>query len=108
MVREMRKRGLTLAEIALECDKSISWVYSRLDGKYSPGQKSEEKVEGRKKGIDEFEELRKELEEVEEELKEIEKRQSEIAEGLGHSPFRTDEELVEYRKKKDAVVGNPD
>jgi len=35
-IKEMRASGMTLAEIANKLNKSISYVYSRLDKKYMP------------------------------------------------------------------------
>ena len=108
MVQEMRKAGWTLAKIAVECGKSISWVYSRLDVRYAPvGSQSEEKVEAPVKESEDGagEET---LEEIDEQLKEIEEEERRLVQQLGHSPNRTYEELVEYRKQRDAEVKNPD
>ena len=100
VVRGMMSSGMTLAEVAGELDKSISWVYSRYKDNYAPVKDRVKKVPMSRK-----EKLEDRLKKDEEELKKIEERRIKIEEGLNYSPHRSKEELEEYRKGRDKDVG---
>jgi transposase len=105
MVEELRERGLTIAEIARELDKSLSWVYGRLNEAYAP--KGKERVERKEKPTRE-EELAFEVEEIERELKELKEERIKIDEEINVPYKRSYEDLLEYRKKRDKDVLVPD
>ena len=101
MVRKMKDSGMTLAEVARELEKSISWVYSRYNDCYIPAKAKTNKKDTLKSKLIELEERKAVLGERRTKLEEEETG----IEGEINCPSdRSYEELLEYRKKRDKDV----
>ena len=109
MVRKMKESGMKLAEIAEELQKSVSWVFSRVEERYSPVRNSDEcKLDATNRELEEEErKLLEEIEELEEEVKSSKERERELTVKLNMPLERSYEELVEYRKGRDEAVEVP-
>ncbi len=92
MVKDLREKGLTLAEIAHELGWSLSKVNSRANIKYAP--KGPNKISRKKALLDKLDEIRAKRKKNEEE---IERRSEEVNYPRG----RSDEDLDEYRERRD-------
>ena len=101
MVRKMKDSGMSLAQVAAELDKSISWVYSRYNEHYAPAEVKEKVV------ISEIDRVQLELDDIKNMLSDLEKEEVKIEEEINSSPFRTYEELEKYRKERDKDVKAP-
>lgn len=102
MVRGMKESGMTLAEIAKELEMDRSTVYTRYNELYAPAKAREDKKE-----VSEVDKLEKSIAEDEKRIAELEKEDADVDEELNHSPHRSEEELIEYRKKRDKDVDAP-
>ena len=96
MVKGMISSGMTLAEVARELEMNKSTVYTRYNDLYAPA-KAREKVSKK-------EELENSIKKDEERIVELEKENIVIDEELNCPANRSDEDLVEYREKRDKDV----
>ena len=94
IVEELRKKGLTLAQIAHETGKSIGWISTKTSIRRVKGVDGEGSLSD--KGA-----LLKKLKVLEEKGIRIKERQAK-REDINLPLNRTPEELEEYRKKRDA------
>ena len=102
---DLRKKGLTLAKIAYELGQSISWVNARLKIEYAPKGGREGEFESIEKDIkpsvDRKEVIETLLKKLSDEKKIIGEELVKIDEEINCPVGRSDEELVEYRKRRD-------
>jgi transposase-like protein len=102
MVRGMKDSGMTLVEVARELGMNKSTVYTRYNELYAPV-----KVREGKKMLNEEGKLKDSITNDEKRLTELKEENAGIDKELNYSPHRTEEELIEYRKKRDKDIGVP-
>lgn len=102
MVREMVSNGMSFADVARKIGVDYMWVYKRCDNLYTlTGSKEKKKV------LSEKEKLQIKIDNIRKERDKIKDARSKIDKELNYSPHRTEEELIEYRKRRDKDVGSP-
>lgn len=96
MVKKMVDSGMSFADVARQVGVDYTWVYKRCDNLYAKVDAKE-----KKKPPSALEKKQAILNDIRKERAKIKNEREKIDEEINCPQGRSDEELVEYRKRKD-------